>query len=175
MEENTATLRTFSNDKYDAMEANILYVEKDKHILKKRKTHNNKPILLLIIALLTVIVLWLSCCNTYTTTEDSKYSEHRSLYQNYNVDELQEYDVNPPTTALSSDALQPQPQPKPKTTSVNIEGFHPYSPTVTMEELYNDYSSIKTKNLNNEQYKNKYYKLVELCVPQLRRRGINYK
>ena len=37
MEETTATLRTFSNDKYDAMEANILYLDKDKHILKKKK------------------------------------------------------------------------------------------------------------------------------------------
>jgi len=35
MEETTATLRTFSNDKYDAMEANILYLDKDKHTIKK--------------------------------------------------------------------------------------------------------------------------------------------
>lgn len=166
MEENTATLRTFSHDKYDAMEANILYVDKEnnKHVLKKRR-HNNKPVLLLIIALLTVVILWLSC-NTFTN-DDSKYSqEHRSLYQNYNVDEMQQYELN---TELSSELSQPE------TTSVNIEGFHPYSPITTIEELYSDYSSIKAINKNTDEYKNKYYKLIEICVPQLRRRGINFK
>ena len=148
MEETTATLRTFSHDKYDAMEANIPYQDKDKHILKKRKYTNNQPLLLFIIVLLSMIILGLMC---NLSTSDNSYPQQRALYQNFNVDEMT------PDYELQTEA--------------SIEGFHSYNPINSIEELYNDTIEAKKYINSNDdnKYKHKYYKLIEVCVPHLRR------
>jgi hypothetical protein len=130
MEQQTATLRTFSYDKYDAAEANILYIDKDKHISKKRKfAYGNQTYLLTTVVLLSLVIIALTF----------------HLFQK-NVDKTPEYQLN-----LNS-----------------IEGFHSYNP-ISIEHLYND--TITSNNHNNiyEKYKYKYYKLIEVCVPHLRR------
>ena len=149
MEENTATLRTFSHDKYDAMEANILYQdkEKEKHILKKRKNyHNNQGMLLLTIVLLSMIIIGFMC-NLFTT-ENNSPPQPRSLYQNYNIDEM-------------------TPEYAQETSSGSVEGFKSYNP-ISIEELYND-TIEEVDNYTNGKYKCKYHKLIEVCVPRLRR------
>jgi hypothetical protein len=140
MEEKTATLRTFSNDKYDAMEANILYLDKDKHISKKRKVAYINQTYLTTVVLLSLVIIALTF----------------HLFQK-NIDKTPEYELN---------LKQP-------TTATNIEGFHSYNP-INIEHLYND--TIKSNNYNNsdEKYKYKYYKLIEVCVPHLRR-GLKFK
>jgi hypothetical protein len=152
MEETTATLRTFSNDKYDAMEANILYLDKDKHTIKKRKitNHDRTTYLLTTVVLLSLVIIAFTC-NLFKS--DSRSTQHqRALYQNYKIDEIPEYYLN-----------------SHETTSI-IEGFHSYN-HINIEDLYND--TIKAKNYINSnddnKYKHKYYKLIEVCVPHLRR------
>ena len=149
MEETTATLRTFSNDKYDAMEANILYLDKDKHILKKRKVvHGDRTYLLTTIVLLSLVIIAFTC-NSFRRDSRSP-QEQRALYQNYKIDEIPEYYLNSKET--------------------NTEGFHSYD-HINLEDLYND--TIKAKNYitssDDNKYKHKYYKLIEVCVPHLRR------
>ena len=151
MEENTATLRTFSTDKYDAMEANILYLDKDKHILKKRKlTNDDRTYLLTTIVLLSLVIIAFTC-NSFRRYSRSP-QEQRALYQNYN-DKMTNYDLNLKET--------------------NTEGFHSSYDhhIINFEDLYND--TIKAKNYiisnDDNKYKHKYYKLIEVCVPHLRR------
>ena len=157
MEEPTATLRTFSSDKYDAMEANIPYQDKDKRILRKKKVINvDRTYLLTTIVLLSFVIIAFMC-NLFTNINNNKNElSSRALYESYNLEDMQEqeYDVNSRET----------------TNRASVEGFHSYNPIISMEQLYND--SIESKNyINNEdKYKVKYYKLIEICVPNLRRR-----
>ena len=148
----TAVQRTFSHDKYDAMEANIHYVDINEKgnstpNLKKRKNyHNNQGMLLLTIVLLSMIIIGFMC-NLFTT-ENNSPPQPRSLYQNYNIDEM-------------------TPEYAQETSSGSVEGFKSYNP-ISIEELYND-TIEEVDNYTNGKYKCKYHKLIEVCVPRLRR------
>ena len=62
-----------------------------------------------------------------------------------------------------------------QTTNASSFGeFRAHNPFNGIEELHN--YSIELKNYNNtdEKYRSKYYKLIEVCVPNLRR-GLKFK
>jgi len=170
MEESTATLRTFSQDKYDAMEANISY--KDKNILKKRKNKHNEKLLLLVTILLCISVLCL-VTNLFTNyKDDSDYSPSRVLYESYNIDEMPEY--NDEQSELLDNTV----------ITSNVEGFdsqhfndydiYSYNKTETKEEeLEAEVEEIEKETIHSlteaNLYKYKYYNLLEVCAQHLRR------
>lgn len=140
MEETNATLRTFSQEKYDAMEANIPYQEK--HILKKKKTENIQLLTIATIMVITIIILCIR--DRFSINNESLPS--RTLYKTYE-DTHYKHDVN-----------------------FHQETTVPSIKSIRYDSLLHDFYNITLKTNDENTFKYKYYKLIEVCIPHLRRR-----
>ena len=150
--EQTAVQRTFSHDKYDAMEANIHYVdinEKGNSSPTSKKRKNDKKIYYIVVTVLLTIIAICLLQGTMKNNIDVDNSPSRALYENFNVGEIEEYEHN---NMLGDDL-----------TSSNhyfnkINLYYNETEFINYEESY-----------EVDKYKKSYYKLLKVCIPQLRR------
>ena len=150
--EQTAVQRTFSHDKYDAMEANIHYVDINEKgncspTSKKRK-NDKKNYYLVVTVLLTVIAICL-IQGAMKNNIDVDNSPSRALYENFNVDEIEEYEHK---NMLGDD----------------LTSSNQYFNKINL--YYNETEFINYEESHDvDKYKKSYYKLLKVCIPQLRR------
>lgn len=145
----SAVQRTFSHDKYDAMEANIHYVdinEKGNSSPSSKKRKNDKIYYVVVTILLTIIALCLTQCAMKNNVEDADNTPSRSLYENFNLSEMEKYE----SSIMLGDDL----------TSNNLNNLNLY---------YNETEFTSYENHNVDKYKKSYYRLLKVCIPQLRR------
>ena len=93
--EQTAVQRTFSHDKYDAMEANIHYIdinEKGNNSPSSKKRKNDKKIYYLVVTVLLTVIAICLLQGAMKNNIDVDNSPSRALYENFNVDEIEEYE-----------------------------------------------------------------------------------
>jgi hypothetical protein len=92
----SAVQRTFSHDKYDAMEANIHYVdinEKGNSSPTSKKRKNDKKIYYVVVTiLLTITAVCLIQGSIKNNIENADSTPSRSLYENFNLSEMEKYD-----------------------------------------------------------------------------------
>ena len=151
--EQTAVQRTFSHDKYDAMEANIHYIdinEKGNNSPSSKKRKNDKKIYYLVVTvLLTVIAICLLQGAMKNNIENADNSPSRTLYENFNVGEIEEYEHN---NMLGDD----------------LTSSNHYFNKINL--YYNETDFINYEESHDvDKYKKSYYKLLKVCIPQLRR------
>jgi hypothetical protein len=147
----TAVQRTFSHDKYDAMEANIHYVDINEKgnsspNLKKRK-NDTKMYYVVTTILLTIIAICL-LQGAIKHNIDVDNSPSRTLYENFNLSEMEQYEHH---NMLGDDL------------SSNNHYFN------NLNLYYNETEFISYENHDVDKYKKSYYKLLKVCIPQLRR------
>jgi hypothetical protein len=149
--EQTAVQRTFSHDKYDAMEANIHYVdinEKGNSSPNSKKRKNDKKNYYVVVTvLLTVIAICLLQCAIKNNTDVVDNSPSRTLYENFNLSEMEQYEHH----NMLGDDLS------------NSNYFN------NLNLYYNETEFISYENHDVDKYKKSYYKLLRVCIPQLRR------
>jgi hypothetical protein len=148
--EQTAVQRTFSHDKYDAMEANIHYVDINEKgnsspNLKKRK-NDTKMYYVVTTILLTIIAICL-LQGAIKDNIDVDNSPSRTLYENFNLSEMEQYEHH----NMLGDDLS------------NSNYFN------NLNLYYNETEFISYENHDVDKYKKSYYKLLKVCIPQLRR------
>jgi hypothetical protein len=150
--EQTAVQRTFSHDKYDAMEANIHYVdinEKGNSSPTSKKRKNDKKIYYVVVTvLLTIIAICLLQGAIKNNTDVIDNSPSRALYENFNLSEMEQYEHH---NMLGDDL------------SSNNHYFN------NLNLYYNETEFISYENHDVDKYKKSYYKLLKVCIPQLRR------
>jgi len=149
--------RTFSHDKYDAMEANIHYIninEKENTGAHSKKRKNDKKIYYVIVTILLTII---AVCLIQGAIKNNDYQDNspaRSLYENFNLSEMvEDHQDN------------------------NIYEHHiPFGDDFTMNHYfdkanlyYNETEFINYENHDVDKYKKGYYKLLKVCIPQLRK------
>uniref|UniRef100_A0A6C0CUV3 Uncharacterized protein n=1 Tax=viral metagenome TaxID=1070528 RepID=A0A6C0CUV3_9ZZZZ len=150
--EQTAVQRTFSHDKYDAMEANIHYVdinEKGNSSPTSKKRKNDKKIYYVVVTvLLTIIAICILQGAIKNNTDVTDNSPSRALYENFNLSEMEQYEHH----SMLGDDL-----------SSNNHYFN------NLNLYYNETEFISYENHDVDKYKKSYYKLLKVCIPQLRR------
>ena len=150
--EQTAVQRTFSHDKYDAMEANIHYIdinEKGNNSPSSKKRKNDKKIYYLVVTVLLTVIAICLLQGAMKNNIDVDNSPSRALYENFNVGEIEEYEHN---NMLGDDL-----------TSSN----HYFN---KIKLYYNETEFINYEESHDvDKYKKSYYKLLKVCIPQLRR------
>jgi hypothetical protein len=150
--EQTAAQRTFSNDKYDAMEANIHYVdinEKGNNSPTSKKRKNDKKIYYLVVTVLLTIIAICLLQGAMKNNIDVDNSPSRALYENFNVGEIEEYEHN---NMLGDD----------------LTSSNHYLDKIKL--YYNETEFINYEESHEvDKYKKSYYKLLKVCIPQLRR------
>lgn len=148
----SAVQRTFSHDKYDAMEANIHYVDINEKgnsspTSKKRK-NDKKNYYLVVTVLLTVIAICL-IQGAMKNNIDVDNSPSRTLYENFNLSEIEEYEHK---NMLGDD----------------LTSSNQYFNKINL--YYNETEFINYEESHDvDKYKKSYYKLLKVCIPQLRR------
>jgi hypothetical protein len=149
----TAVQRTFSHDKYDAMEANIHYVDINEKgntspTSKKRK-NDKKNYYLVVTVLLTVIAICLLQGAIKNNIDVVDNSPSRTLYENFNLSEMEQYEHN---SMLGDD----------------LTNSNHYFNKINL--YYNESEFINYEETHEvDKYKKSYYKLLKVCIPQLRR------
>lgn len=150
--EQTALQRTFSHDKYDAMEANIHYVdinEKGNNSPTSKKRKNDKKIYYLVVTVLLTIIAICLLQGAMKNNIDVDNSPSRALYENFNVGEIEEYEHN---NMLGDD----------------LTSSNHYFNKINL--YYNETEFINYEESHEvDKYKKSYYKLLKVCIPQLRR------
>lgn len=150
--EQTAVQRTFSHDKYDAMEANIHYVdinEKGNNSPTSKKRKNDKKIYYLVVTVLLTIIAICLLQGAMKNNIDVDNSPSRALYENFNVGEIEEYEHN---NMLGDD----------------LTSSNHYFNKINL--YYNETEFINYEESHDvDKYKKSYYKLLKVCIPQLRR------
>ena len=150
--EQTAVQRTFSHDKYDAMEANIHYVdinEKGNNSSTSKKRKNDKKIYYLVVTVLLTIIAICLLQGAMKNNIDVDNSPSRALYENFNVGEIEEYEHN---NMLGDD----------------LTSSNHYFNKINL--YYNETEFINYEESHEvDKYKKSYYKLLKVCIPQLRR------
>lgn len=150
--EQTAVQRTFSHDKYDAMEANIHYVdinEKGNNSPSSKKRKNDKKIYYLVVTVLLTIIAICLLQGAMKNNIDVDNSPSRTLYENFNVGEIEEYEHN---NMLGDD----------------LTSSNHYFNKINL--YYNETEFINYEESHDvDKYKKSYYKLLKVCIPQLRR------
>ena len=150
--EQTALQRTFSHDKYDAMEANIHYVdinEKGNNSPTSKKRKNDKKIYYLVVTVLLTIIAICLLQGAMKNNIDVDNSPSRALYENFNVGEIEEYEHN---NMLGDD----------------LTSSNHYFNKINL--YYNETEFINYEESHDvDKYKKSYYKLLKVCIPQLRR------
>ena len=150
--EQTAVQRTFSHDKYDAMEANIHYVdinEKGNNSPTSKKRKNDKKIYYLVVTVLLTIIAICLLQGAMKNNIDVDNSPSRALYENFNVGEIEEYEHN---NMLGDD----------------LTSSNHYFNKINL--YYNETEFINYEESHEvDKYKKSYYKLLKVCIPQLRR------
>jgi hypothetical protein len=147
----TAVQRTFSHDKYDAMEANIHYVdinEKGNSSPTSKKRKNDKKMYYIVVTvLLTIITVCLIQGAMKHNIDVIDNSPSRTLYENFNLSEMEQYEHH----NMLGDDLS------------NSNHFN------NLNLYYNETEFISYENNDVDKYKKSYYKLLKVCIPQLRR------
>lgn len=152
----TPVQRTFSHDKYDAMEANIHYIninEKENTGAYSKKRKNDKKIYYVIVTILLTII---AVCLIQGAIKNNEYQDNspsRSLYENFNLSEMVEEHED------------------------NIYEHHiPFGDDIAMSHYfdkahlyYNETEFNIHENQDVDKYKKSYYKLLKVCIPQLRK------
>lgn len=150
--EQTAVQRTFSHDKYDAMEANIHYVdinEKGNNSPSSKKRKNDKKIYYLVVTVLLTVIAICLLQGAMKNNIDVDNSPSRALYENFNVGEIEEYEHN---NMLGDD----------------LTSSNHYFNKINL--YYNETEFINYEESHDvDKYKKSYYKLLKVCIPQLRR------
>ena len=150
--EQTAVQRTFSHDKYDAMEANIHYIdinEKGNSSPTSKKRKNDKKIYYLVVTVLLTVIAICLLQGAMKNNIDVDNSPSRALYENFNVDEIEEYEHN---NMLGDD----------------LTSSNHYLDKIKL--YYNETEFINYEESHDvDKYKKSYYKLLKVCIPQLRR------
>lgn len=150
--EQTAVQRTFSHDKYDAMEANIHYVdinEKGNSSPTSKKRKNDKKIYYIVVTVLLTIIAICLLQGSMKNNIDVDNSPSRALYENFNVGEIEEYEHN---NMLGDD----------------LTSSNHYFNKINL--YYNETEFINYEESHEvDKYKKSYYKLLKVCIPQLRR------
>jgi len=150
--EQTALQRTFSHDKYDAMEANIHYVdinEKGNNSPTSKKRKNDKKIYYLVVTVLLTVIAICLLQGAMKNNIDVDNSPSRALYENFNVGEIEEYEHN---NMLGDD----------------LTSSNHYFNKINL--YYNETEFINYEESHDvDKYKKSYYKLLKVCIPQLRR------
>ena len=148
----SAVQRTFSHDKYDAMEANIHYVdinEKGNSSPTSKKRKNDKKIYYIVVTvLLTVIAICLLQGAIKNNIDVVDNSPSRALYENFNLSEMEQYEHN--NNMLGDD----------------LSNSNYFS---NLNLYYNETELISYENNDVDKYKKSYYRLLKVCIPQLRR------
>ena len=150
--EQTAVQRTFSHDKYDAMEANIHYIdinEKGNSSPTSKKRKNDKKIYYLVVTVLLTVIAICLLQGAMKNNIDVDNSPSRALYENFNVGEIEEYEHN---NMLGDD----------------LTSSNHYFNKINL--YYNETDFINYEESHDvDKYKKSYYKLLKVCIPQLRR------
>ena len=150
--EQTAVQRTFSHDKYDAMEANIHYIdinEKGNNSPSSKKRKNDKKIYYLVVTVLLTVIAICLLQGAMKNNIDVDNSPSRALYENFNVGEIEEYEHN---NMLGDD----------------LTSRNHYFNKINL--YYNETEFINYEESHDvDKYKKSYYKLLKVCIPQLRR------
>ena len=150
--EQTAVQRTFSHDKYDAMEANIHYIdinEKGNNSPSSKKRKNDKKIYYLVVTVLLTVIAICLLQGAMKNNIDVDNSPSRALYENFNVDEIEEYEHK---NMLGDD----------------LTSSNQYFNKINL--YYNETEFINYEESHDvDKYKKSYYKLLKVCIPQLRR------
>lgn len=150
--EQTAVQRTFSHDKYDAMEANIHYIdidEKGNNSPSSKKRKNDKKIYYLVVTVLLTVIAICLLQGAMKNNIDVDNSPSRALYENFNVGEIEEYEHN---NMLGDD----------------LTSSNHYLDKIKL--YYNETEFINYEESHDvDKYKKSYYKLLKVCIPQLRR------
>lgn len=150
--EQTAVQRTFSHDKYDAMEANIHYIdinEKGNNSPSSKKRKNDKKIYYLVVTVLLTVIAICLLQGAMKNNIDVDNSPSRALYENFNVGEIEEYEHN---NMLGDD----------------LTSSNHYFNKINL--YYNETEFINYEESHDvDKYKKSYYKLLKVCIPQLRR------
>ena len=150
--EQTAVQRTFSHDKYDAMEANIHYIdidEKGNNSPSSKKRKNDKKIYYLVVTVLLTVIAICLLQGAMKNNIDVDNSPSRALYENFNVGEIEEYEHN---NMLGDD----------------LTSSNHYLDKIKL--YYNETEFINYEESHEvDKYKKSYYKLLKVCIPQLRR------
>ena len=150
--EQTAVQRTFSHDKYDAMEANIHYIdinEKGNNSPSSKKRKNDKKIYYLVVTVLLTVIAICLLQGAMKNNIDVDNSPSRALYENFNVGEIEEYEHN---NMLGDD----------------LTSSNHYFNKINL--YYNETDFINYEESHDvDKYKKSYYKLLKVCIPQLRR------
>lgn len=150
--EQTAVQRTFSHDKYDAMEANIHYIdidEKGNNSPSSKKRKNDKKIYYLVVTVLLTVIAICLLQGAMKNNIDVDNSPSRALYENFNVGEIEEYEHN---NMLGDD----------------LTSSNHYLDKIKL--YYNETDFINYEESHDvDKYKKSYYKLLKVCIPQLRR------
>ena len=150
--EQTAVQRTFSHDKYDAMEANIHYIdinEKGNNSPSSKKRKNDKKIYYLVVTVLLTVIAICLLQGAMKNNIDVDNSPSRALYENFNVGEIKEYEHN---NMLGDD----------------LTSSNHYFNKINL--YYNETEFINYEESHDvDKYKKSYYKLLKVCIPQLRR------
>ena len=148
----TAVQRTFSHDKYDAMEANIHYVdinEKGNSSPTSKKRKNDKKIYYIVVTVLLTVIAICLLQGAMKNTSDIDSSPSRTLYENFNLSEMEQYENN---NMLGDD----------------LTSSNHYLDKVNL--YYNETEFMNYEESHNvDKYKKSYYKLLKVCIPQLRR------
>ena len=148
----TAVQRTFSHDKYDAMEANIHYVdvnEKRNSRPTSKKRNDAKMYYIVTTILLTIIAICLLQRAMKDNIDLVDNSPSQALYENFNLGEMEQYEHN---NMLGDDLT---------TSSHYFNKINLY---------YNETEFMNyEENHDVDKYKKSYYKLLKVCIPQLRR------
>ena len=150
--EQTAVQRTFSHDKYDAMDANIHYIdinEKGNNSPSSKKRKNDKKIYYLVVTVLLTVIAICLLQGAMKNNIDVDNSPSRALYENFNVDEIEEYEHK---NMLGDD----------------LTSSNQYFNKINL--YYNETEFINYEESHDvDKYKKSYYKLLKVCIPQLRR------
>ena len=150
--EQTAVQRTFSHDKYDAMEANIHYIdinEKGNNSPSSKKRKNDKKIYYLVVTVLLTVIAICLLQGAMKNNIDVDNSPSRALYENFNVGEIEEYEHK---NMLGDD----------------LTSSNQYFNKINL--YYNETEFINYEESHDvDKYKKSYYKLLKVCIPQLRR------
>jgi hypothetical protein len=148
--EQTAVQRTFSHDKYDAMEANIHYVdinEKGNSSPTSKKRKNDKKNYYVVVTVLLTIIAICLLQGAMKHNIEVDNSPSRALYENFNLSEMEQYEHH----NMLGDDLS------------NNNYFN------SLNLYYNETEFISYENHDVDKYKKSYYKLLKVCIPQLRR------
>jgi hypothetical protein len=148
--EQTAVQRTFSHDKYDAMEANIHYIdinEKGNSSPTSKKRKNDKKIYYVVVTVLLTIIAICLLQGAIKHNIDVDNSPSRTLYENFNLSEMEQYEHH----NMLGDDLS------------NSNYFN------NLNLYYNETEFISYENHDVDKYKKSYYRLLKVCIPQLRR------